>query len=162
MRQNLYETVVDTIVEYQTHAYRLAYSYVGNQEDALDAVQNAVCQALEHYESLNDQSAVKHWFYRIVINESLRILKERKRVLLPGEDGMTEGVYEEPGFVRDDDLYEQINRLEPDVQHIIKLRYFEDFSLKEIGQALEMNLNTVKAKLYRGLRTLRIRIEEVE
>ena len=42
MRQELYDRIVAYIVENQEKFYRLAYSYVRNQEDALDIVQNAV------------------------------------------------------------------------------------------------------------------------
>ena len=45
MRQELYDRIVAYIVENQEKFYRLAYSYVRNQEDALDIVQNAVCKA---------------------------------------------------------------------------------------------------------------------
>ena len=48
------------------------------------------------------------------------------------------------------------------MQSIIKLRFYEELSLKEIAQVMEMNLNTVKAKLYRGLKALRVEIREVE
>lgn len=41
MRQELYDRIVSYIVENQNQFYRLAYSYVHNQEDALDVVQNA-------------------------------------------------------------------------------------------------------------------------
>jgi len=48
------------------------------------------------------------------------------------------------------------------VQAIIKLRFYEELSLQEISQIMEMNLNTVKSKLYRGLKTLRIAVQEVD
>ena len=59
-------------------------------------------------------------------------------------------------------MYLHINRLEADVQAIIKLRFYEELSLQEISQIMEMNLNTVKSKLYRGLKALRISVQEVE
>ena len=70
--------------------------------------------------------------------------------------------YEEKGFEIQDDLHSHINRLDEDTQKIIKLRFFEELSLKEIAQITELNLNTVKAKLYRGLKLLKVEIQEVE
>ena len=49
MNQDLYNRIVDYIVSNQEKFYRLAYSYVHNQEDAMDIVQSAVCKALDHY-----------------------------------------------------------------------------------------------------------------
>lgn len=52
--------------------------------------------------------------------------------------------------------------MELDVQNIMKLRFYEELSLKEIAEITRMNLNTVKAKLYRGLKLLKLNIQEVE
>ena len=68
--------------------------------------------------------------------------------------------YEEKQFEIHDDLYTQIDHMEEDTQNIIKLRFFEELELNEIAQVLGMNLNTVKTKLYRGLRALKISIEK--
>ncbi len=162
MKQDLYDKIVNYIVENQNKFYRLAFSYLGNQEDALDAVQESILKALEHYGDIRNENAVKTWFYRIIVNESLRIQKERKRMAPPAEV-QEEIPYEEKGFLReDDDLYSRINCLEEDAQKIIKLRFYEELSLKEIADVMDMNLNTVKAKLYRGLKTLKIAVQEVD
>ena len=155
MKQDLYDYIVAYIVENQNKFYRLAYSYVRNREDALDVVQNAVCKALENYGGIRNEGAISTWFYRILVNESLLFIKERKRMTL-GETDQEEAHYEEKGFEIQDDLYDSINRLDGDTQTIIKLRFFEELSLKEIAQITEMNLNTVKARLYRGLRQLKV------
>ena len=161
MKQDLYDYIVAYIVENQNKFYRLAYSYVRNREDALDVVQNAVCKALENYGEIRNEGAISTWFYRILVNESLLFIKERKRMTL-GETDQEEAHYEEKGFEIQDDLYDSINRLDGDTQTIIKLRFFEELSLKEIAQITEMNLNTVKARLYRGLRQLKVNIQEVD
>ncbi len=160
MKQDLYGKLAAYIIENQNKFYRLAFSYLKNQEDALDAVQNAVCKALEHYGELRSEAALKTWFYRIVLNESLILLKAKRREVLTEDDGRLELPYEEKAYHIYDDLYDQINRMEESVQKIIKLRFFEELTLDEIAQILEMNLNTVKAKLYRGLKTLKIAIGE--
>ena len=93
--------------------------------------------------------------------KSLACLKKRQETIWIDGEG-AEIPYQEQGFEIQDDLYGQIRRLEEDVQTIIKLRFFEELSLKEIAEDMSMNLNTVKAKLYRGLRSLRQQIEEGE
>ena len=87
-------------------------------------------------------------------------MKARNRFSLTGQE-QEEGSYEEKGFEMQDDLYDEISRLDGETQTIIKLRYFEELPLKEIAQIMEMNLNTVKAKLYRGLKQLKVNIQEV-
>ena len=161
MKQDLYQEIVAYIIENQNKFYRLAYSYVGKREDALDLVQNAVCRALEHYGGLKNAAAVRAWFYRILVNECLQFLKEKKRVL-PAPDDQLDAVYVEKDFEGDGNLYDYINQLDLDTQTIIKLRFFEDLPLKEIAQIMELNLSTVKAKLYRGLERLKVTLQEVD
>ena len=43
---------------------------------------------------------------------------------------------------------------------IVELKYFEELKLEEIAEILEENINTIKSRLYRSLRKLRILIEE--
>lgn len=162
MKQDLYDRITDYIISGQEKFYRLAYSYVHNQEDALDIVQNAICKALDHYEDLRNENAVRTWFYRILVNESLLFIRKEKMETLT-EDGMVQDtLYYEEGYEPESDIYQQLNRLKGDVQTIIKLRYFEELSLKEISYITNMNLNTVKARLYRGLKLLKQNIEEAE
>lgn len=161
MKQTLYELLVSYIVENQNKFYRVAYSYARNQEDALDIVQNAVCKALESYKNLRNADAVKTWFYRILINESLAPIKQRKKELLSDDNPQKEEAYYEKGYEQQDDIKEELDRLEEDIQTIIRLRFFEELSLKEISEITGLNLNTVKTKLYRGLKLLRENIQEV-
>ncbi len=161
MKQTLYELLVSYIVENQNKFYRVAYSYARNQEDALDIVQNAVCKALESYKNIRNADAVKTWFYRILINESLAAIKQRKKELLSDDNPQKEEAYFEKGYEQQDDIKEGLDRLEEDIQTIIRLRFFEELSLKEISEITGLNLNTVKTKLYRGLKLLRENIQEV-
>lgn len=162
MKQALYERLIQYILENQERFYRMAYSYTRHQEDALDVVQSAVCKALEAHESIKNEDAIKTWFYRILINECLMVLKKRKRILLTNDDPGREEVYYEKGYEQDDDLEKELERLDLDVQGIIKLRFFEEFSLKEISRITGLNLNTVKTKLYRGLKQLKENIQEAD
>ena len=110
MNRILYENLIQYILTNQERFYRLAYSYTRNQEDALDAVQNAVCKALEAYENIRNTGAIKTWFYRILVNESLQILKQRQKNV-PIE-GAEEQVYCEKAYNRED-VDGELNRLKP-------------------------------------------------
>ncbi len=161
MKQILYERLIQYILENQDRFYRTAYSYTRHQEDALDAVQNAVCKALEAYESIKNADAIKTWFYRILINECLTLLKKRKRAV-PAAEAVGQDVYVEEAYEQGGGIEDELDRLEPDVQGIIKLRFFEEMSLKEISGITGLNLSTVKSKLYRGLKLLKENIQEAD
>ena len=160
MKQILYERLIQYIIENQDRFYRVAYSYTRHQEDALDVVQSAVCKALEAHKSIKNEDAIRTWFYRILINECLTVIKKRKRLLLTDDTLEREEVYYEKGYEQDDDIEKELDRLELDVQGIIKLRFFEEMSLKEISSITGLNLNTVKTKLSRGLKQLKENFSE--
>ena len=159
MQQDYFEEIVEYILANQNRLYRLAYSNVGNEQDAMDVVQNAICKALEHARELRDISAVRTWFYRILMNESMTFLrKNRKELLL--EEPLDEEVFVcDPDYAEREELFERIKGLPVAVQNIIRLRFYEELSLQEIAEATGLNLNTVKAKLYRGLKALRVEME---
>lgn len=162
MKQDRYESLVQFILENQESFYRIAFSYLRNKDDALDVVQNAVCKALENYQMLRKDTALKMWMYRILVNESLKITREKKKVILfdNTEDKMLEQSYEDKSILFSDDFTQQIKSLDDDTQKIFILRYFEEMPLKEIATIMDMNLNTVKAKIYRGLSKLKIELKE--
>lgn len=159
MNKNLYEALIQYILDNQERFYRLAYSYTRNQEDALDAVQNAVCKALEAYESIRKAEAIRTWFYRILINECLRLLRKRKKDAETFDVEAPDTVYHEKAY-EEGDVTAELEKLEPDVQEIIRLRFFEELSLKEISSITGYNVNTVKTKLYRGLKLLKETMQE--
>lgn len=161
MLRDNYDRVVEYIVENQEKFYRLAFSYVKNQEDALDVVQNAICRALENCSGIRDKTAIKTWFYRVLVNESINYIRKNRKEMLLDEETMETMVYHELGYDEKDDFYDEINRMELETQNIIKLRFYEEMSLKEIAEITQLNINTVKAKLYRGLKILGQEIQEV-
>ena len=59
MSRNLEQTLTDYLVADQARFYRLAYSYLKDREEALDAVQTAVCRALERHRELKDPEALR-------------------------------------------------------------------------------------------------------
>ncbi len=162
MKQILYEKLIQYILENQDRFYRVAYSYTRHQEDALDAVQSAVCKALGAYENIKNADAIKTWFYKILINECLTVLKKRGKVVLTADTVEQEEVYYEKGYEQGGDIEQELEKLESDIQVIIKLRFFEEMSLKEISGITGLNLNTVKTKLYRGLKLLKENIQEAD
>ena len=158
MSQNLEQQLTDYLVKDQARFYRLAYSYLKNREEALDAVQTAVCRALEKQRELKDPEALRAWFYHILVHVCMDALRKRKRVTLIPPEALDAGSYEDP-LPSDGTLAQRVDALPPEVGTIIKLRFYEDMTLKEISQVTNCNLSTVKTRLYAGLKKLRVSLE---
>lgn len=155
------EQLISFLVENQARFYRLAYSYLKNREEALDAVQTAVCRALEKQDSLQSPDALRTWFYRILVNGCTDLLRQRKWVTLVPTETLDAGSYEDP-LPSDGTLAQRVNDLPSEVQTIVKLRFYEELSLKEISAVTGCNLSTVKTRLYAGLKKLRVSLESEE
>lgn len=152
------ETLTSFLIETQTRSYRLAYSVLRNREEALDAVQTAVCRSLEKQDSLRNPDALRPWFYHILVNACMDILRQRSK-LAPFPE--SEPGQEDPP-PPDEHLARQVEALPAEVGTVIRLRFYEELTLKEISAATGANLSTVKSRLYAGLKKLRIAMEGAE
>ena len=149
------------LVENQARFYRLAYSCLNNREEALDAVQTAVCKALERQDSLRDADAMRTWFYRVLVNVCTDQLRQRKWTADQPPEDRNIGSYEDP-LPEDDSLARRVEALPPEIAAVIRLRFYEELSLKEISAIQGCPLSTVKTRLYTGLKKLRISLEGAE
>lgn len=136
--------------------YRLAYSYVHNENDALDIVQESAYKAIKNSSSLQQVQYAGTWIYRIVINESIQFLRKQKQQTVPlyEVDGEAEDTY------TDLDLRRALEQLEPLDKTVVVLRFFEGLQLNQIAQMLDENLNTVKSRLYRSLKKLKLSLAD--
>ncbi len=139
---------------YETY-YRLAYSYVRQEQDALDIVQESAYKAIKDCQKVKNPQYLSTWLYRIVINTALDLIRKRKKEEL--SDTMPEAVWEDR--YGDVDLKYMLEQLDEKSRTVVILRYFEDMKLEEIAKILDENLNTVKARLYRTLKKLRLDLE---
>lgn len=149
------------IKENQEKFYRVAYSYAKNPEEALDLVQDAIVNALQKRYTLKHPEYLKTWFYRILINECLMFLRKNKKLVYLEN---LENYSDEPSISslenNNIDLYNAIEHLSPQYKTIILLRYFEEMKLEEIAKITGANINTVKSRLYKALKILKIDMED--
>ena len=157
MRGKDKETLIqDLLVGQYEKYYRMAYSYVHSESDAQDIVQEAAYKAIYHAKKLKDPDFADTWICRNVINEAMNYIKKNKKTYVELEevDVGREEVYE------DVDLRAAIDRLSPKDKTIIVLRFFEDMSLEQIAEICDENVNTIKSRLYRTLKKLKIDLQE--
>ena len=136
--------------------YRLAYSYVRNEQDAMDIVQESIYKAMKHCHELREPQYMRTWLYQIVRNESISFLRKNKYVSVPLvlADGEREDDYP------DIDLQCAIGQLDVREKTVVLLRFFEGLSFQQIAETLQENINTIKSRLYRALQKLRLLLDE--
>lgn len=146
---------IQVLIEYvrtnETRLYRIAYSYVKDEETALDMVQDAIEKAIKKIYTLKHKEYVKTWFYRILVNRCMDNLKRRSvRQEICLEDYLINE--EDKEYI---DIYRSIDKLKPKFRTVIVLRYFENMKLEEIAQITNTNVSTVKTRLYKALKDLK-------
>lgn len=127
--------------------YKIARSYLHNDEDAADAIQDTILSCFENLQSLQQNRYFKTWLTRILINKCKDILKKNSRLVYMNN------VPETPFYQEDFEMTEWNHVLAPlDEKYriVLLLYYMEGFNTREIGEILDMRESTVKSRLQRG------------
>ncbi len=143
------------VTRYMTRAYAIALGYVHNHEDALDLSQDCfvkIYRKLRHYDP---RRPFFPWMYEVLKNLCLDHLRRRKkRTEVPLEGLQLAGPEGE-----DRDLkavvWRGIGALSPEHKEIILLRYFQQYSYKEIAELTGRPLGTVMSTLFYAKAKLR-------
>lgn len=153
--------IIEFIKDNQEYFFRVAFSYVKNQDQALDIVQEAIVKALQKRYTLRHIEYLKTWFYRILVNECFATIKKSKKLLFLGSyQDFEESLKTKDKYHEEDELYHDMDLLEPKLKMIIILRFFEDMKIEEIAKITRTNTNTVKTRLYKALKILKMNMEE--
>lgn len=149
-------------------AYRVAYRLLGNEQDALDAVQDGLLKAFSGLEDFDGRSGFRTWLVRIVSNSAIDLGRKRSRRHAFGtsfggrsgaERGDNDAHHPEPSV--DDDparglhradvrraLDAALARLSPTVRQTFVLFAEAGLSYKEIAEAQNVPIGTVMSRLH--------------
>lgn len=150
------EVLSEYIVSNQEKFYRLAYSYMMNEQDALDMVSEAIVSAYEGFGNLRNRQGIKTWFYRILVNKCMDGLRRRKRETPETDDVFVNVPFEEKGYDSTGRiLYQAVSSLPDKLKNVMILKYYEEFTFEEIAGITGLNISTVKSRVYLGIEMLR-------
>ncbi|WP_409291016.1 RNA polymerase sigma factor SigW [Peribacillus sp. SCS-37] len=171
--QNAYSTIVE---EYKDKVFYLCYRMVGNRHEAEDLAQEAFVKAYIHLKSFNMNLKFSTWIYRIATNLCIdRIRKKKPDYYLDAEIAGTDGLDMYSQLASDADspekeaesmemqeaVQKEILKLPEKYRSVIILKYMEDLSLKEISDALDLPVGTVKTRIHRGREALRLQLRHL-
>ena len=153
-------------------AYRVAYRLLGNEADALDAVQEAFVKALTHLPGFEGRSSFKTWLLRVVSNAALDLGRQRGRREAQSFDAMGVQHREEVEPVVDevqgrnlerDDLRRLLQRaldqLPPAQRQTFVLHAEAGLSYREVAGTLNISIGTVMSRVYYARQKLRSLLE---
>lgn len=155
------------------HMFFLAKSIVKSDEEAMDIIHDSYICVFQKLDNIKNAAGFKSYLRTTVANRCKNYLRKKKPLYLSDmtEDGTeleledTDGVI--PGeLVGNEDVIECVRRVVeslPEEQRMcVILRYYDEMSLQEIADTLEISLGTVKSRLSRANKKMRDEIERLE
>lgn len=146
------------IEQVKEQAYRVAYCYLHNEEDSMDAVCDGVEKAYHHLRKLKEDRYFKTWFIRIVINECKQQLRRKQKIV-----HIADQLYATESFHmrREEklDLEGLLNNLPMVERTLIYMKYYMGYTLAEIADIMELPEGTVKSKIYHNLKKMKLQLE---
>lgn len=140
----------------KTPIFRAAKGILGDESLALEAVSETVFRAYKGIRRLRQPQYAATWFTRILINAANDLYRQQKH----------EAAIETATLDRYYDNYDSLNfqqmiaALPLELREIVSLKYYSEFTLEEIAQTLKIPVGTVKSRLNRALKKLRMEVEE--
>ncbi len=153
---------------YRLVAYRVAHRLLGNEADALDAVQEAFVKALTHLGGFQGRSSFKTWLLRVVSNAALDFGRQRGRrealsfdalppqhraELEPLVADLSDRELERADLRRL--LQQALAQLPPAQRQTFVLHAEAELSYREVAETLGISIGTVMSRLYYARQKLR-------
>ena len=161
----------DLMKLHQRFVFTLALRFTKNREDAEEIAQDCFVKAYRSLNTFRNTSKFSTWLYSIVYTTAMTFLrKKRLDVQSLDAEGVLPKVENRVSDLNADEVEHKskmvfvnkaIDQLLPDDAAVITLFYQGEQSLEEIGQALGMEVNTVKVKLHRARHRLKEKIENI-
>lgn len=150
-----YDFYVDAI-------YRFIFFKVGNQEDAQDLTSQVFLKSWNHIldQGLKDAKTLRPLFYAVARNAVIDFYRANssKQNIISTDEADNSELSSNPKQEVDVDVvlvHAQLNNLKDEYREVLVLHYIEEFSVKEISQALGKSKGNVRVLIHRALKTLK-------
>lgn len=149
-------TFLQLLKQYEQTMYRMAYAYLKNEHDAIEAVQEATYRSLKKIHTLKEPAYFGTWLVRILLNicHDMREKKLRVDVQPTIEIGG-----EAPNYSRFE-ITDAMTKLSKEQQELIFLKYFQDYKNQDIASLHNIPEGTVKSRLHMALKKLKLYFTE--
>lgn len=134
--------------------YALAYAALRNDQDAADAIGEAIVRAYSHLDQLKKWDAFKPWILKILHNTCMEMLR-RRRPTVDIEEQYDLETPEGHDVSTRLALRQAVEALEQPYRTVVTLFYYEDLSVAEIAQITGASVPAVKKQLSRAREMLR-------
>ena len=169
------EAFGEIVRRWERRIFALTYGMLGREEDARDATQETFLAAFRNLRGFRGEAKVSSWLHRIAVNQCIsrqRRSRVRNESALDEEHESDSGSFAMPSSRSPLHLVEgrqetlavrrAINSLPIELRQVVVMKEFEELTFREIADALDLPLSTVKSRLYTALKQLQMRLQKFE
>ena len=162
----------ELVRRWERRIFALTYGMLGREEDARDATQETFLAAFRNLRSFRGEAKVSSWLHRIAVNQCI---SRERRSKVRGESALEEEhetsfatpLSYSPAHVAEGRqetaaVRRAINSLPVELRQVVVMKEFEELTFREIADALDLPLSTVKSRLYTALKQLQMRLQKFE
>lgn len=150
-----HEAILSLIEMDEDILYRMAFTYMKNEQDAMDVMQDLVYKALKKMHTVQQQEYARTWLVRVLINCCKDHLRKCPSTVQFEEHHLSE-------WVIYSDMERLLEHLSLSEQQLVYMKYFQQLKNKEIAELNQIPEGTVKSKLHYILKKLRSFAKEKE
>lgn len=146
------------IEENKLKFYKTAKIILKNDDDCYDALQEALISIYNNFDQLKNKEFFSTWATRIVINKCYDLLRKNKKNIVSFEENYESEIQSSEFDNYDIDLHgikKAMNNLSENLKLIIILYYYDDYSIKEISNIINIPEGTVKSRLSKAREILK-------
>ncbi|MCM3904124.1 MAG: sigma-70 family RNA polymerase sigma factor [Pyrinomonadaceae bacterium] len=167
------EAFGEIVHRWERRIFALAYGMLGREDDARDATQETFLAAFRNLRGFRGEAKVSSWLHRIAVNQCItrqRRAQVRKEAAIEDEEERHAANFSSPmelsparmaeGRESIDAVRRAVNSLPLDLRQVVLMKEFEELTFREIAEALDLPLSTVKSRLYTAMRQLQMRLQK--
>ena len=166
------EAFGEIVRRWERRIFALTYGMLGREEDARDATQETFLAAFRNLRGFRGEAKVSSWLHRIAVNQCI---SRQRRAKVRGESALEDDtassfaapfshspVHVAEGRQETLAVRRAINSLPIELRQVVVMKEFEELTFREIADALDLPLSTVKSRLYTALKQLQMRLQKFE
>ena len=163
--KNKNQNFVSLLEENKLRFYKTAKTILKNDDDSYDALQEALLSMYQKYDQLENKEYFSTWSTRIVINKCYDLLRKNKNNIQPIDEVIENDINLSHYDEYEVDKYgikKAMESLNEDQKLITILYYYDDYSIKEISEIMDIPEGTVKSRLSKARELLKQKLEKEE
>lgn len=167
------ELMNDLFVESYYDIYKMAYKFCKNKPDANDIVQETFLELTKSIYDLRNPEIFYVWVHRIVKSKCIKMFRKEKYITMDDELLRNVSEMKETNVDRmpkeqlenkedQEIIRELVKKLPEHYRIVVEMIYFDQLTMDEVQEYLNIPMGTVKSRLFTGKKKLKVMIKEFE